>query len=164
MAAHPATLEFSEMQLGHLDQVIRNETRSYAYPWTLGIFNECLQGAQECWVACFAGRVVGHAVFAVAVGDAHLLNLCVGRDHQGAGYGRQFMSFITEHCRALGASDIYLEVRPSNWVANALYESLGFREIGVRKEYYPAQLGREDARVLALSLARDAQVPLKPPI
>lgn len=157
MAAHPTKLEFSKMLPEHLTDVLRNETRSYSYPWTRGIFNDCLQGPQECWVASAAGRVVGHAVYSVAVGDAHLLNLCIGRDNQGAGFGRQFMGFIAEHCRSLGATDLYLEVRPSNWVANALYESLGFREIGVRKEYYPAQLGREDARVLALSLALDAQ-------
>jgi len=152
MAAHPATLDFIEMQPTHLNDVLRNETRSYSYPWTVGIFNDCLQGAQECWVASVRGAVVGHAIFTVAAGDAHLLNLCIGRDRQGAGFGRQFMAFIAQRCRRLGASDLYLEVRPSNWVANALYESLGFREIGVRKEYYPAQLGREDARVLALAL------------
>ena len=159
MAARPATLEFVEMQPAHLPDVLRNETRSYAFPWTNGIFTDCLKGAQECWVASYRGTVVGHAVFTVAVGDAHLLNLCIGRDQQGSGYGRQFMAFILQHCRALGASDLYLEVRPSNWSANALYESLGFREIGVRKEYYPAQLGREDARVLALALDASTQVP-----
>ncbi|MEM7217917.1 MAG: ribosomal protein S18-alanine N-acetyltransferase [Pseudomonadota bacterium] len=154
------------MQLHHLGAVLRNETRSYAYPWTEGTFRDCLAGQQECWVAIdSAGRVIGHAVTMHSVGEAHLLNLCICRDHQGQGFGRTFLRFLVDEATAAECEVLFLEVRPSNRSATALYESLGFREIGLRKDYYPAPLGREDARVMALSLA-DAPlaVAVPPPV
>ena len=95
---------------------------------------------------------VAHAVVSVGAGESHLLNLCVRRDVQGRGYGRVLAVHVMGRARTRGASAMFLEVRPSNLVAAGLYESLGFREIGIRKNYYPAQVGHEDARVLALDL------------
>ena len=135
-----------------LDRVIENETRSYAFPWTRGVFSDCLKSRHECWVAVRDNDLVGHGVLSIGANEAHLLNVCVRRDQQGNGLGRQIVIHMIDRAERRGATVIYLEVRPSNRVAGALYASLGFREIGSRKDYYPAELGNEDARVLALSL------------
>jgi ribosomal-protein-alanine N-acetyltransferase len=142
------------MRAADLDGVLENETRSYAFPWTRGVFNDCLKSRHECWVAERDGVLVGHSVLSVAANEAHLLNVCVRRDQQGQGLGRQIVVHMLTRARDCGASAVYLEVRPSNRVASALYVSLGFREIGRRKEYYPAEMGSEDAVVLALTLAQ----------
>jgi len=151
MANVENALTFARATLEHLPVLVRNETRSYAFPWTEGVFRDCINGPQSCWVAADDdGEVIGHAILSLAAAEAHLLNVCITRDHQGYGYGRQFMHFMLRQLREEGAEVLFLEVRPSNRVAAALYDSMGFREIGVRKDYYPAPLGREDARVLAL--------------
>jgi len=142
------------MRATDLDGVLENETRSYAFPWTRGVFNDCLKSRHECWVAERDDTLVGHSVLSVVANEAHLLNVCVRRDQQGQGLGRQIVVHMLTRARACGAGVVYLEVRPSNRVASALYLSLGFREIGRRKEYYPAEMGSEDAVVLALALSQ----------
>ncbi|MFP6815054.1 MAG: ribosomal protein S18-alanine N-acetyltransferase [Pseudomonadales bacterium] len=140
------------MQREDLEQVVANELLSYAFPWTHGIFENCLTARHECWVACLEENLVGHGVISVGGGEGHLLNLCVRRDLQGNGYGRQLALHMMNRAHVRGASALFLEVRPSNMVAGNLYESLGFREVGKRKNYYPSHVGHEDARVLALNL------------
>ena len=163
MANAEHSLSFAPAELGHLSVLIKNETRSYAFPWTEGVFRDCIGGPQSCWVAKDgAGNIIGHAILSITAGEAHLLNLCITRDQQGYGYGRQFMHFLLEQIEAVSAEVLFLEVRPSNRVAITLYESMGFREIGVRKDYYPAPLGREDARVFALQFSESDSLPSEP--
>lgn len=133
--------------------VARIEAAAYPYPWSAGIFSDCLRVGYHAWVAENAqGRVVGHALMATAVGEAHVLNVCVHPDHQGAGLGRAFMQCLIELARAEGVVNMFLEVRPSNEAALRLYRSLGFRRAGLRPNYYPAADGREDAMVLVCEL------------
>lgn len=140
------------MSLADLDAVIETESRAYAFPWSRGIFADCLRGGHECRVMVRGDDIVGHAVLSAAAGEAHLLNVCVRRDLQGQGLGRQFVVYLIQRARVLGAQAMFLEVRPSNKVAITLYESLGFAQVGTRRDYYPGHLGREDALVLALQL------------
>ena len=140
------------MQRADLDRVVENEFSAYAFPWTRGIFEDCLKAGNECWVADSDGVIVGHAVVSVGAGEAHLLNVCVARSKQGRGFGRALVLHALERARGRGADALFLEVRPSNHVAAGLYESLGFTEVGLRKDYYPSHLGHEDARVLVLDL------------
>lgn len=130
--------------------VVKNERRSYTHPWTEGIFADCVRSGYECWLLVLAGRTVGHGVLSIAAGESHLLNVCVNPDYQGRGYGRIMVSWLLDRARTGGAERVYLEVRPSNEVAYALYENLGFNEIGRRRDYYPSIAGREDALVLAM--------------
>jgi [ribosomal protein S18]-alanine N-acetyltransferase len=139
-----------------LDQVLENEERAYQFPWSRANFNDCLAARHECWVALLATRIIGHGILSVGAGEAHLLNACVRRDHQGGGYGRVLVTHMLDRARARGADMIFLEVRPSNQVAIELYRSLGFNEIGVRKDYYPATIGHEDAQVMALDIGHDS--------
>lgn len=138
------------MQHADLETVVRNERRGYSHPWTEGIFEDCLKSGYECWLFVFEGRNVGHGILSVAAGESHLLNVCIHPDMQGRGFGRILVKHLINQARRRGADRIFLEVRPSNEVAYNLYEDLGFNEIGRRKGYYPAFVGREDALVLAL--------------
>ena len=150
-------LMFRRMETDDFDAVLENETRSYQFPWTRGIFADCLRTGHECWVAEDDGDVVGHGILSLVAGEAHLLNVCVRRDVQGKGHGRELVCHMLDTARLREAEVVFLEVRPSNRAACVLYESLGFNEIGRRKNYYPAASGHEDAKVLALQLRLEAQ-------
>jgi len=144
--------EFRAMRAEDLDQVAAIELAAYEYPWTLGIFRDCLRAGYNCWVLATAAEVVGYGVLTVAAGEAHVLNVCVAPDRQGAGFGKRLMQRLIDLARWHRAERIFLEVRPSNLRAIQLYDELGFNEIGKRPNYYPAKRGREDAIVMALEL------------
>ena len=154
MAADPeaGVVHFEVMGLRDLDAVVRNERSAYDYPWSDGVFVDCLAAGHECWIARYQGEVIGHAVLAVAAREAHLLNICIGLAEQRQGHGRALAEHIIARAIGRGALVLFLEVRPSNTNAYRLYASLGFDEVGRRKWYYPAPNGREDAKVLALRL------------
>lgn len=130
------------------------ERRAYHYPWSSGIFRDCLLAGYTCLVLDRGGQPVGYAVMSVAAAEAHVLNVCVHPDLQGSGHGRRLMLELLDRARDAGAERAFLEVRPSNAIALGLYRSLGFVHIGVRPRYYQAHRGREDASVLCLELAR----------
>ncbi|HAT28371.1 MAG TPA: ribosomal-protein-alanine N-acetyltransferase [Gammaproteobacteria bacterium] len=140
------------MQLADLPDVLRNERRGYTHPWTEGIFRDCLRNGQECWLLMCSDQNVGHGILSVAAGESHLLNVCVHPDFQGHGFGRILVEHLLERARTGEASTIFLEVRPSNVAACELYDKLGFNEVGIRENYYPSNVGREDALVLAKEL------------
>lgn len=144
--------EFRKMQREDLPQVLENERLGYTHPWSRGIFEDCLVNGHECWLCIRSGKVVGHGVLSVAAGESHLLNVCIHPDCQGNGLGRALVEHMLECARTKYATRVFLEVRPSNLVAYRLYEKLGFNEVGVRANYYPAFFGREDALLLAKEL------------
>ena len=145
-------LSIRPMTAEDLDAVVRNETRSYAFPWTAGQLADSLRGRDLCSVVEERGRIVGHGIVSWGAGEAHLLNVCITRDRQGRGYGGVLLDFLVTDLRARGVRTIFLEVRPSNLAAVRLYEAAGFVEIGLRPNYYPAAMGHEDARVMAMEL------------
>ena len=136
-----------------LPALMQIENRAYPFPWTDGIFRDCLRAGYECWVLEDAGQLLGYGVLSVAAGEAHLLNVCVNPDWQSRGLGRLLVRRLLDLARWHHAREVYLEVRPSNPVAIALYAAEGFREIGRRSNYYPAPVGREDAIVMGLELS-----------
>jgi [ribosomal protein S18]-alanine N-acetyltransferase len=142
-------LRFRRMRPDDLEQVMVNEVRSYQFSWSRGVFEDCLRAGHECWVLESDGALIGHGILSIAAGEAHILNICVRPSEQGKGHGRALASHLLERARSR-AEMVFLEVRPSNPIAIRLYESLGFNEIGLRKNYYPAATGREDALVFAL--------------
>jgi ribosomal-protein-alanine N-acetyltransferase len=144
--------EVRRMQLTDLPDVLRNERQGYTHPWTEGIFRDCLRNGQECWLLMCSDQNVGHGILSVAAGESHLLNVCVHPDFQGHGFGRILVEHLLERARTGEASTIFLEVRPSNVAACELYDRLGFNEVGIRENYYPSNVGREDALVLAKEL------------
>jgi len=150
-AVHPRT-EIRLMQPADLKSVASVERTAYQYPWSLGIFRDCLLAGYYCSVLDVGGSVTGYGVMSIAAGEAHLLNLCVHPNAQHVGYGRQLLNAMLAKAEEAGADKVFLEVRPSNWVALRLYRSLGFEQIGIRPAYYQADHGREDAVVLATTL------------
>ncbi len=132
--------------------VMTVETSAYYSPWTAAIFRDCLRVGYSCWVLEQGGEILGYGVLSSAVGEAHLLNLCVAPAHQGKGLGRRLLTHFIDVARGHKAEAMFLEVRPSNQAAIALYESIGFNQVGARRDYYPAPKGREDAFIFALAL------------
>lgn len=140
------------MREADLAALMAIERRAYPFPWTEGIFRDCLRAGYACWVLDRQGVLEGYAVLSVAGGEAHLLNLCVDPALHGRGLGRRLLSRIVDIARWHMADRVFLEVRPSNPRAIALYRLAGFNEIGQRPRYYPAEGGREDAIVMAMEL------------
>jgi ribosomal-protein-alanine N-acetyltransferase len=102
-----------------------------------------------CWVYESSEGVVGYGIMSVGAGECHLLNLCIHPDYQRRGLGRHMIEKLIDTARHHRARMAFLEVRQSNRGAYCLYQKLGFDEVGVRKDYYPARSGREDAFILA---------------
>ncbi|UXI69257.1 ribosomal protein S18-alanine N-acetyltransferase [Tahibacter amnicola] len=148
----PAFPEMRPMRADEVERVVAVEVSAYEFPWTEGIFRDCLRAGYNCWVLARNDEVVGYGILSVAAGEAHVLNVCVRPDEQGSGHGRRLMRRLIDLARWHRAERVFLEVRPSNPRAIALYDQLGFNEIGRRPNYYPTARGREDAIVMALEL------------
>ena len=138
--------------MADLDAVMEIESRAYDFPWTQGIFRDCLRVGYCCWCYENDGLIQGYGVMSVAAGESHILNITVRPESQRQGIGGKLMKHFLQLARRHDADTVMLEVRPSNVSAISLYEKMGFNEIGVRRKYYPADEGREDALLLALSL------------
>ncbi|HID48560.1 MAG TPA: ribosomal-protein-alanine N-acetyltransferase [Chromatiales bacterium] len=140
------------MRQSDLDAVMAIETAIYPFPWTRGIFRDCIQVGYRCQVYQQAGEVRAYSVLSVAADEAHILTVCVHPDWQRQGLGRLMMEQMLEQAAQAGAEVVLLEVRPSNAGAIRLYHAMGFNEVGTRPDYYPAENGREDALIMARSL------------
>lgn len=136
-----------------LDEVMAVESAIYTHPWTRGNFVDSLRAGYECRVLRLGPELLGYFVLMVAAAEGHLLNLSIAAAYQRAGHGAWLLAHAAERARKLRARSLFLEVRPSNRGAQALYTRFGFRKVAVRRGYYPAHTGREDALVLALPLA-----------
>ena len=148
----PLLPRYRRMTAGDLDAVMGIEESVYTHPWTPGNFSDSLSAGYHCWIVEYGGDIAGYSVVTVAAEEAHLLNLSIAGPLQRRGLGRELLSFVLKLARDYAARSILLEVRPSNEAARALYAAAGFAEIGIRKGYYPAGEGREDAVVLQLEL------------
>lgn len=154
MSVCPDTLlQLHPMSSAHLPQVMAIERQSYEFPWSEGIFADCLQAGYSAWVlATTGGEVLAYALLAMGAGEGHVLNICTAPVYRRMGLARTLLQHLIMIGRAADLDRMLLEVRLSNGSGRALYESLGFRHIGTRRQYYPARGGREDAIVLALDL------------
>lgn len=148
-------IEVRSMHASDLGGVMENENAAYPIPWSRGVFEDCLAGNNVCLVCCVGQDIVGHAVVSFILDEFHLLNICIAPSYAGKGLGRQFLRYLIELAISRNMQMFFLEVRASNHVAIALYESEGFNEVGVRPNYYPAQSGREDAVLMTLQLCFD---------
>ena len=135
-----------------LDAVVAIEQAIYEFPWSLGNFRDSLAAGYSCWACHGPEGLVGYAVMMIGAGEAHLLNLSIAAACQRRGYGRQLLEHLMAVARSYGARVLLLEVRPSNAAGRALYAAYGFEQVGVRREYYPARDGREDALLLNYQL------------
>jgi ribosomal-protein-alanine N-acetyltransferase len=147
----PNLVRFRAMTPSDVPSVAAVERAAYPFPWSEGIFRDCLRVGYLCRVAECEGEIVGYGIVAMGAGEAHILNICIAGNVRGRGIGRRMMQLLLERALQAGMQDVFLEVRPSNPHAISLYQSLGFNEVGRRRGYYQADVGREDALVLKLS-------------
>jgi ribosomal-protein-alanine N-acetyltransferase len=135
-----------------LPEVAAIELKSYVFPWSENIFRDCLRVGYTCRALDLAGRIIGYGVMSLGAGEAHILNVCVRDEFRSVGFGRRLLESLLERAAAAGVIEAFLEVRPSNLAAIRLYQRLGFEQIGIRRGYYQAPDGREDAIVLKREL------------
>jgi len=140
------------MTEGDVRSVVALERAAYQFPWNEGIFRDCLRVGYCCRIVDIADEVVGYGILSMGAGEAHILNLCVRGDLRCRGIGRRLLEYLLDRSRDAGMREAFLEVRPTNLSAIRLYQSLGFEQIGVRRGYYQAVNGREDAAVLRRDL------------
>jgi ribosomal-protein-alanine N-acetyltransferase len=144
--------ELGVMTEADLSEVVAIEQAIYTHPWSTGNFADSLRAGYDCRTWRMQGELVGYFVLMCGAGEAHLLNLSVAASHQRRGHGAALLREATRLAKSRGAHAVFLEVRPSNHAGQRLYTRFGFRKVGLRREYYPAHSGREDALVLSLAL------------
>jgi len=154
MIADPEALHplIRRMQAGDLSRVVEIEQSAYPFPWTRGIFADCLQVGYSCSALQAGARLIGYTIQSQAVGESHLLNLCVEPDWQRKGYGNLLLDHVIRQAGRQQCTSMFLEVRPSNPDGIKLYEQKGFVIVGKRPGYYRAVDGREDAIIMQLRL------------
>lgn len=140
------------LSVDDLDAVTGIENASYPFPWTRGIFRECLRAGYACFGVQEGDELLAYAIYNWGAGESHLLNLCVHPRARRNGFGRLLLEHSISHARSLGCEVMFLEVRPSNVDAERLYVQRGFRKVGVRPAYYESEQGREDAVIMRLDL------------
>lgn len=145
-------LQLRTMSVDDVSEVAAIEQRTYPFPWSESIFRDCVRVGYCCLVMEFDDVLVGYGVLASGAGESHLLNLCVREEFRGRGLGRHLLEALLAAAIASGAQLTFLEVRPANSNAIRLYQAFGFVQIGVRRGYYQAANGREDALVMRKAL------------
>ena len=147
--------ELRAMRPQDLPAVAALERASYDFPWSEGVFADCLRVGHPCWALWVGDDLAGYGILSVGAGEAHVLNLCIAPSRRSQGLGRFLLLRLLDVAGWHGVQRVFLEVRPSNPRAQALYDSVGFVQIGRRPRYYPALDGREDAIVMALETGGD---------
>ena len=152
-----------------LDAVVAIERGANAFPWSDGVFADCLRAGHTCRVVEREGVVDGFGILETRGAESRVLNLCVRPRVQGQGLGRLLLAAVIDIARGRGADTLTLEVRTTNRTARHLYERSGFHEVGTRPGYYPAACGREDALILARDLGlrgppQCSPVPVRTPL
>lgn len=152
MSALDAQYRFRPMTEADLDAVMAIEPHIYSHPWTRGNFVDSLASGYSAWVLLDGAKIIGYSLMMLVLDEAHLLNLSIAKAYQKRGLGRLLLEHMIANARQHGAANMFLEVRPSNISAIALYENIGFNEMAIRRGYYPAHNGREDAVLMGLAL------------
>lgn len=150
-----AKINFDKMQLTDLDEVHRIEKNNYPVPWSKGLLKSCIKSDYHCIIATIDQQIIGYGFLMTAYDESHLLNMCIDKTCQGKGYGRKMLKYLENICIYSHSRTFLLEVRESNNVAQQLYESFGFKQIGLRKNYYRCVSGRENAIVMTKTLGHN---------
>jgi len=144
--------QFRPMGEDDLDAIMEIEPHIYSHPWTRGNFDDSLKSGYSAWVLLEGTKIIGYALMMMVLDEAHLLNLSIAKHYQKRGLGRLLLEHMIAIAKRHHAANMFLEVRPSNISAIALYENIGFNEMAIRRGYYPAHNGREDAVLMGLAL------------
>jgi len=158
MIANPASLYslLRPLNENDLDCVMEIELDAYPYPWTRGIFTDCIRVGYECWGLQLGDTLIGYCIQTHAAGENHLLNLCIATQWQQQGFGSLLLGHATRMARRQNCFCMFLEVRPSNLAGIQLYEKNGFAIVGERPDYYRSDQGKENAIVMRLELSAES--------
>lgn len=149
----PAAVQLRALQADDLEAVLAIEVAAYSHPWTRGNFQDSLLAGHPTMALCNGdGELIGYSVAMPGVDELHLLNLTVARRCQRLGLGARLLAAVLDQARDAALRTVWLEVRASNFPALALYRRFGFAQVGLRRGYYPARHGREDAVLMSLPL------------
>lgn len=140
-------IQFSPMRIDHLHEVVAFENDLHEFPWTIGNFRDSLNAGYSGWLCCVAEELAGYGMIMMVLDEAHLLNISIGRHWQRQGLGSELLQFLIDLSKERNCIRMLLEVRDSNQAAQRLYKRFGFSVVGMRKNYYPAHQGREDALI-----------------
>ena len=135
-----------------IDRIMEIEWAAYAFPWTRGIFEDCIRVGYDCRGLQLGSRLIGYSVSTQFAAECHLLNLCVEPAWQRRRFGSLLLENTIQQARVGHCSSVFLEVRPSNRAGLSLYRKRGFYIVGERPDYYRAENGRESAIVMRLDL------------
>jgi ribosomal-protein-alanine N-acetyltransferase len=144
--------QFRPMHMDDLDTIMVIEPQIYPYPWTRGNFSDSLNSGYSAWVLMHNEEIIGYSLMMMVLDEAHLLNLSIAKIYQKQGLGRTLLEHMVDIAKNNQMANMFLEVRQSNISAMALYESKGFNEMAIRRNYYPATNGRENAVLMGLAL------------
>jgi len=140
------------LAMSDLDRIMEIELAAYPFPWTRGIFEDCIRVGYDCRGLQLDSFLVGYAINTRFATECHLLNLFVDPSWQRRGFGSMLLEQTIRQAKSVKCSSIFLEVRPSNHAGIALYSKRGFYVVGERPDYYRAEKGRESAIVMRLDL------------
>ena len=158
MAINPhieSVTAFRPMTLDDVPEIMNIEKQIYEHPWTEGIFRDCIRVGYYGWVYEIENTIQAYSLISIAANEAHILNLCVAPEFQGQGLGKKMLYKLMDTAEICHVKSVFLEVRASNDVAINLYEKSGFNQLGERKDYYPDEIGREDALVFGKELSTE---------
>jgi ribosomal-protein-alanine N-acetyltransferase len=141
-----------QLTASDLDRIMEIELASYPYPWTRGIFADCIRVAYDCWGLQLGDKLIGYCIQTNAAGENHLLNLCIAPPWQRQGFASILLDHAVRLARFQRCISMFLEVRPSNPAGIRLYEKNGFVIVGERPDYYRSEQGKENAIVMRLEL------------
>lgn len=145
-----SSIVLQPMTAASLDEVLEVEKRAYDIPWKRTGFEDCIAARNDCWIICLGPDHIGHCIVSYVLDEAHLLNICVDPSYKRKGFGAEALSQLIQIAKRKNSAFFFLEVRESNTPAINLYHSAGFNEVGIRKGYYPAKNGRENAILMTL--------------
>lgn len=148
----PPTVRIRTMQPSDLDRVILIEREIFLFPWSLGNFSDSIKAGYICQVLEHNSALIGYGIMMISPEEAHVLTLGIAADWQKKGWGKKLLQHLIQNAKDEAAKCILLDVRESNVGAAQLYKKMGFQHIAIRKGYYPAMCGREDALVMQLML------------
>lgn len=134
-----------------IDAILEAERVCFTHPWTREDFDAALDCGYVCFAARENGALAGYAVAMAVADEATVANIAVLPEFRGRGAAKALLTASLNACRERGADRCFLEVRESNGAARKLYESFGFTEVSVRKNYYESPT--EDAIVMKKELA-----------
>lgn len=149
---NPDNLSLRPMQAADIPMIMQIELSAYPHPWTEGIFQDCLRVGYSCWVYQHQESIIGYLILSLVIDEMHILNICIDPKYHKQGLGKRLLNAAETIGHEKAAKEVFLEVRPSNKAALLLYQDFGYNQIGLRKDYYPAKDGREDAVVMAKTL------------